>query len=176
MAENDEMTCLRKDEIEKLFEYREGALYWKIRVANKCPAGKRAGSISVGKYRKIMINGKNYYEHRIIYFLHYGYMPKVVDHINGCPDDNRIENLRDCTSSQNQYNKRLSKTSKSGVKGVCWSYVAKKWIAQITTNKKRKYIGSFDSLLDAEVAINNARRKFHGEFANEGRLKNGRHN
>jgi hypothetical protein len=170
MAPNNETNFISKHDLEKIIEYREGALYWKIRVANKCPAGTRAGYIGTGGYRKIMINGKNYSEHRIIYFLHYGYIPKVVDHINGHPSDNRIENLRECTVSQNQYNKRVSKKSKSGIKGVFWSKSAKKWICQITSNKKTKYIGSFKSLLDAEAAINDERNKLHGEFTNKGSL------
>ena len=66
--------------------------------------GKEVGYLdkSTG-YRYVEINGISYYSHRLIWFMHYGTWPKgQIDHINGIKDDNRIENLREATASENQ--------------------------------------------------------------------------
>lgn len=42
----------------------------------------------------------------------------MVDHINGLRDDNRLENLRWVTNSENQQNAKLGNKNNSGIKGV----------------------------------------------------------
>ena len=84
---------MTKEELHELFEYRDGNLYWKInRVTKKC-IGKKAGSKCKNGYEHIQINYKYIYSHRAIFLYHHGYLPKILDHINGIRDDNRIENL-----------------------------------------------------------------------------------
>ena len=61
----------------------------------------------------------------------------VVDHINHNKLDNRRENLRICTSQQNNINMPIRSNNTSGIKGVSWREDRQKWIARITINGKR---------------------------------------
>jgi hypothetical protein len=88
-----------------------------------------------------------------------------VDHINHNTLDNRKENLRICTNSENQMNKGKYKNNKSGYKGVCLKKSTGKWSASIKINKKQKYLGCFDDPKDAYRAYCNASRKNHGEYS-----------
>lgn len=92
----------------------------------------------------------------------------VVDHINGNGLDNRLENLRFCTSSQNTKNQVKHCRNTSGYKGVV-KYSGKKsdrWTARISVNNKIFRLGRFNSPKDAAKAYNEAAIKYHGEFAN----------
>jgi hypothetical protein len=96
---------LTQDEAHRLFEYRDGVLYWKVRPLsdfktkgrhvqwNERYGYQHVGSCA-GTYVNVSINKIRYQAHRIIFLMHYGYLPKVVDHINGNSRDNRIGNLR----------------------------------------------------------------------------------
>lgn len=85
-----------------------------------------------------------------------------VDHINGDRLDNRRENLRICTQSQNCTN-RASVKSKSGYKGVSkhWN----KWRAVIKVNQKKIHLGLFDTKEEAALAYNKAAKVYFGDFA-----------
>lgn len=87
-----------------------------------------------------------------------------VDHRNHNGLDNRNCNLRICTQSQNQANKRKS-YGRNRFKGVIQSGKSGKWIARIGVNKKKYIIGRFDSEVDAALAYDAAAIKHFGEFA-----------
>lgn len=89
----------------------------------------------------------------------------VVDHINGNKLDNRKENLRVCTQSQNSMNRRLFSKNSSGHKGVSWCKTKRKWQAQIMLNGKQKTIGRFHNIEDAILAYKKASQELFGEFA-----------
>lgn len=89
----------------------------------------------------------------------------LVDHANGNRLDNRRENLRICTRSQNQWNRGAQSNSKSGVKGVFWDARRQKWRASIKQHRKEKHIGYFDSIVDAANAYAIAAAQMHGDFA-----------
>lgn len=151
-----------------LFEYRDGEIYYKVsRSRNK--AGSKAGT-----YRKhdnayqVIIEGKHYLVHRIVFMMHYGYLPEFIDHADGNRANNRIENLREATNEQNAQNAKTRKDSVSGVKGIRWNKVDKSWSVRVQTNKKRITIGQFKDLELAELVAMEARNKFHGNFANHG--------
>lgn len=88
----------------------------------------------------------------------------VVDHINHNCIDNRKENLRICSVSQNQVNKKIQNNNTSGVTGVKWDKTSNRWIAQISINKKRisKYFKNFD---DAVKCRKDLEEVYFGEFA-----------
>ncbi len=88
-----------------------------------------------------------------------------VDHINLDTLDNRRENLRVATNSQNQYNKPLQKNNTSGYKGVTYFKQFGKWVARIRVNNKSIYLGVFDTPEAAADARKIAAIELHGEFA-----------
>ncbi len=87
-----------------------------------------------------------------------------IDHRNHCGFDNRRNNLRFCTNSQNQHN-RVPQIGTSKYKGVCWQKVAKKWLSQIKHNNNRIYLGCFENEKDAARAYDAKSRELYGEFA-----------
>lgn len=111
---------------------------------------------------------KKIYMHRIIINP---FMDEQVDHINGDGLDNRKENLRVCTNTQNQYNSKKRKNTSSKYKGVSFYKLSKKWNAKLQYNKKSLNLGYFNSEIEAAKAYNNASLKYHREFANINKLK-----
>jgi len=87
-----------------------------------------------------------------------------ADHINHNELDNREENLRICTLTENNRN-RISRTGTSKYKGVYWNKGKRKWHAQIGFNGKVIYLGQFISEIKAAKIYNNAALKYHGEYA-----------
>ena len=89
-----------------------------------------------------------------------------VDHRDGVKINNRRDNLRSATNTQNHYNKgKHTGNCSSQYKGVYYESSRNKYVARITVNGKTIGLGRFDSDRDAAVAYNNAAIKYHGEFA-----------
>jgi len=155
-----------------VFEYREGALYWK-KVNPQCKivkVGDEAGMVATlkgDKYRRLSIDGYHYLTHRVIYLMHYGYMPKVLDHIDGNSLNNRIENLRPASLSENSLNSKAKNTNTSGMKNVYWNKNEKKWVVKLFIKGKSNFFGYFKDKELAELVAIEARDKFHGKFACE---------
>ena len=159
---------MNKDILHELFEYRDGFLIRKIRTSNFAKLGVPITTIASNGYIQISVNNKLENAHRIIFMMHHGYMPELIDHINGIKTDNKIENLRAATSCQNKYNTKLRADNKSGIKGISWSKRSKKWHAYLSINNKRKNIGFFKDIFEAEKQVIYYRQLYHGEFANNG--------
>lgn len=87
-----------------------------------------------------------------------------TDHINGNKLDNRRENLRNVSHSQNQLHSRLPKTNTSGYKGVVWDKKNNKWQAQIKIKGKNLHLGRFSSKKGAIMA----RKEAEGQFLLKG--------
>ena len=100
--------------------------------------------------------GKRILEHRVIYEMHHGPIPEgmEIDHINGIRDDNRIENLRVVTRTENQHNVK-------SVKGICFHKAAGKFMASITVDKKQIYLGLHETEELAREAYLEAKAKYH---------------
>ncbi len=94
----------------------------------------------------------------------------LVDHKNGDGLDNRRNNLRICTRSQNCVNRVRTKGSKSKYLGVGWCNYRNKWLVKITVKGKQRCIGKFGSELEAAIIANISMRKYYGEFANPNNL------
>ena len=88
-----------------------------------------------------------------------------VDHRNGDGLDNRRENLRFATHSQNAANARLQQRNTSGYKGVYWDKVKKKWIARVVHEGKYHYVGAFEDRISASIARDKFAKQMFGEFA-----------
>ena len=97
-----------------------------------------------------------------------------VDHINGKPNDNRIENLRIVTHEDNMKNVKLPNNNTSGYKGVYYSTLERKWKAAIRINKKQKHLGTFNTKEETVAARKNAEDLYYGEYKRkENDLQNG---
>lgn len=157
---------LEQELLHELFEYRDGLLISKAsRANNKVKKGDVVGCLTKNGYLKTQIGAKEYLVHRIIFLMHTGFLPEYVDHIDGNPLNNRIENLRVATNQQNSYNSKKSKANTSGVKGVSWSMARSRWEAKIQESGKTIHLGRYINIQDAENAVRLYRIKHHGEFA-----------
>lgn len=88
-----------------------------------------------------------------------------TDHKNGDKLDNRKENLRTATKSQNVHNMGGRKNSTSRYKGVNWDKDRKKWLVRIANDKKQKNLGRYRSEEEAALAYNKVAIEYFGEFA-----------
>ena len=156
---------ITKDFLLTIFEYKNGELYWKIKTSKNTIIGSKAGSLYKNGYFVTTINYKRYYKHRLIYMMHHGYMPKIIDHIDNNSQNNKIENLRNASSSQNMCNQKIRIDNKSGAKGIGWHKIAKKWRASIRFENKQYHLGLFDNINDAKQAISLKRIELHTNFA-----------
>lgn len=106
--------------------------------------------------------------HRAAWLYMTGKWPEgEIDHINGITSDNRFANLRECSHQQNNHNQPIRKNNTSGVKGVRWCPVKKKWHAQVCLNYKVHH-AVFESLEEAKSGVMALRERLHREFANHG--------
>jgi hypothetical protein len=135
-------TDLTQERVLSQLEYNResGTFAWKQR-----PAGhtRKSGYVS------IHIDGVEVKAHQLVWFLETGNWPNVlIDHINGNPSDNRIENLRDASASK--------------LLGATWNKRLSKWQVQIKlANGARKYIGLFECPNEAHAAYLAAKRIHH---------------
>ena len=110
-----------------------------------CRHGKPVTTADKRGYKQINQGGKTIRQHRLAWYLTYGYWPKEIDHINGDKGDNRLFNLRECTRSTNMLNRPPQSNNKLGIKGVYWLKHAK----QYEVYYKSKRIGLFKTLDEA---------------------------
>jgi len=121
-----------------------------------------AGHLHRMGYRWISVFGNKIAAHRLAWLYVHGKWPNnQIDHINGNKDDNRIENLRDVTASENALNihKPMPK-SKTGYRGI--SIERGKYRAEICTRPKRHFLGRFDTLEEAKAAYDACKLKLMG--------------
>lgn len=94
-----------------------------------------------------------------------GNSSKEIDHINGNGLDNRRENLRFCTKSQNNMNRKLQSNNRSGYKGVSWWEHRRIWKATIKAKGKAKHLLYTPDPKEAVLAYNKAATSLYGDFA-----------
>lgn len=141
-----------------------GVLTWR-NTRGRIKAGCEAGSVTSEGYRAVCVARQRYYVHRIIWLITYGTFPvsgNDVDHVNGNRSDNRINNLRSVTRSQNgqnQHRGRAGKTSKHI--GVCWMARDKKWAAYIKVGGRRLSLGYHVTEGGASSAYLAAKAQYH---------------
>ena len=163
------LTIFMEDEMNKLdliidaLEEKDGILYWVKPNAPQVKIGSKAGSVNSDGYVLVKFQNKNYRAHQIIFHMHYGYVPEFLDHIDGNRLNNKIENLRPATSSQNNQNVKAKITNKLGVKGVCIE--RGKYKANIKINGKSKHLGYFYSLEEAKIVYEEFSKKIHGNYS-----------
>ena len=130
------------DRLHELFvaDFLAGTLHWRIDRGGR-KAGDRSGALNRGGYRRVTVDGKLLYEHRIIVSMIEGRTlgaDEQVDHENGVRDDNRIENLRIVTASENDRNRQCHRAGQPV--GVRWHKRNRKWQARIWLNGRIRHI------------------------------------
>lgn len=167
---------MKQEELKSLVSYREdGNLIWKERepvdriakTFNSRFSGKVVGSLATTGYLETAVKQKRYLVHRLVFLYHHGYMPEFIDHVNGVRTDNRIENLRAATHSQNMMNVKISKNNRSGslVKGVYKHGKAGRWRVQVMAEGKLHTKAGFPDMTSAEIYAENIRVDLHKIFA-----------
>lgn len=130
--------------------------------------GTIAGVTTNLGYRHIKIEQMKFMAHRLAWLVTYGSWPVFdIDHINGCKVDNRIENLREATRSNNCGNRRLESFGVSGFKGVHWNKKLGKWQVGIKKGGIKKHLGLFTDLEEAKATYLRAATDAFGEFARQ---------
>lgn len=172
LVKNDQ--SITQDLIKHRFSYdpETGVFIHRNPTSSRCKIGEVAGnSVGSAPYLYVGINYKRYAAHRLAWLYVYGEWPDAeIDHVNGNGHDNRICNLRKASPSQNQFNQKLPKNNKSGVKGLFWIERLGKWRACVAKTKDgfNGYLGIYSSRDDAIEAIKRGRKLLHGEFSNDG--------
>ena len=149
-------------QLHDLFEYADGKLFW--RINRGCVhAGDEAGALAPNGRLYVQAYGKKHLVHRVIWFLHHNEVPEFLDHIDGNPLNNKIENLRQATKAQNAMNRKVRADSLTGVKGIMKK--GKKFGASIYLNNKPVYLGTFETAELAKAAYAQAANANFKEYA-----------
>lgn len=143
------------------YDPETGLLSWVTEGRVKHVAGRISGANvgwSDGRYIRVKVRGVCYRAHQIAWALHYGCWPKyMIDHINGNGTDNRIENLRDVSHSENARNIHTPVRGWSGRRGVFFSRITKtgpRWVAVLGG----RHLGSFVTPEKAQAVYEKARK------------------
>ena len=156
--------CLTQTEANAVWEYRDGHLYWLTPPMNRIKIGDKVGHLHGNGYWNTMYKKRYYGVHQLVYLIHHGYIPENIDHIDGDPANNKIENLRPANYAQNGHNRKTNVNNTSGVKNVSKS-PSGKWKVMLLKKGKIVFYGLIHDLELAALTAAEARDKFHGEFA-----------
>ncbi|HWP55644.1 MAG TPA: HNH endonuclease [Pyrinomonadaceae bacterium] len=140
-----------------------GIFTWINGPNDRLRAGLRAGRTIAKGYISIRLDGRAYLAHRLAWFYRFGTWPAhQIDHINGRPSDNRLENLREADNHQNSANRKVR--SAHGVKGVKRTKSGR-WEAKLQHKGQFYALGTFDTIEEAGAAYLAKAKEIHGEFA-----------
>jgi hypothetical protein len=170
------------------YDPETGGLFWRRRERQHFSSGSRCDPAAQARqwnalwqdkpalstnssngYLKGAIFGRTLLAHRVVWAVHFGVWPKQIDHINGVRTDNRIANLREATSQENNRNRSLPSDNKSGRIGVRWHKPDSCWRAHIGVSRRRIHLGSFRKFQDA-VAAREEAEALYGFHPNHGRV------
>jgi hypothetical protein len=123
----------------------DGKVWWVKHPRRSTSNGTEAGNMMQNGYRKLKFSGKQYLTHRIAWLLQHKTWPiGDIDHIDGNPSNNKLDNLRDVSHSVNLQNRKsATRKNKTGFLGVVKR--KNKYAAHITKNGKQVYLGLFDT-------------------------------
>lgn len=122
--------------------------------------GLRAGTAGVRGYRQIWYKGRQYYEHRLAWFIMTGeWPPDQMDHIDRDRSNNKWSNLRLADQAQNNWNSK----NRSGYRGA-YRNDKGTWMSAITVNGRSYFLGNYDTPEEAHQVYMEVAEEIHGDF------------
>lgn len=156
-------TKVSREEVSALLNYdpQTGVFTHKVN-GHKRKVGAATGRLDNKGYVRIRLLGYEFKAHRLAWLLTYGTWPAAeIDHINGCPSDNRIMNLRDVSVAENGWNRtKAMRNNKSGYLGVSRSADGR-FHAQIGVSGEQRSLGWFSTAEEAAAAYATAKKCLH---------------
>ncbi len=157
---------LSVEDVRKFFNYdpETGLITWRVKRSQNVRIGDLCGYARSNGYLHVGFAYGLHYAHRIAWMHFHGEeAPEYVDHIDGNRANNRIANLRAATRALNAQNVRraYSNNKSSGLLGVYWRKIERRWQAKIQLNKKSYDLGFFDTKEAAHEAYLRAKRELH---------------
>ena len=151
------------------FEYRSDG---ELIIKKTTPRGRPLGSVVIGwtkrskhlKYRCMAVQGVKVRLHRVIFAIVHGYLPENIDHADGDTLNNRIENLRPCSKSENMFNEKIRSDNSTGIKGLGFIHTSSRWRGRIKVNGKVYFLQSKDRQKVIDW-ISKTRTALHKDFA-----------
>jgi len=153
---------LTQSRLKELLHYdpETGVFKWNVSRGRSIP-GSIAGYKRENGYIRIIIDYKKYYASRLAFFYMEGYFPEYdIDHLNRIRWDNRWGNLRHVNRRCNSRNRSISSLNTSGVTGVQWYSLDKRWVSKITIKGKTLYLGMSKNFKEAVRARWDAEVKY----------------
>ena len=157
---------ITQKQLKELLDYNKdtGIFTWKKRTSNRIKVGNPAGNKHGNGYIEMCILKQRHLAHRLAWLYEYGELPKLIDHINGNREDNRICNLRPASYAENAYNSKIRSDNKSGVRCVSWDEVRQSWEVRIKLDGKLKHFGNYKDLDEAAKVADKIRKEHHNIF------------
>ena len=155
---------LTQARLRELFDYdpETGVFIRKLCTANRHKLGEVVGYPGARGYRQVRAGGKTQMLHRLAWLWVHGVWPEFdVDHKNRNRADNRIDNLRPATRSENNHNAGISSANWSGFTGVAWDKSRCLWLASIRAKGKQYHLGRFPTRIEASAAYQAAKLTYH---------------
>ncbi|WP_298702471.1 HNH endonuclease [uncultured Brevundimonas sp.] len=144
------------ERLREMLEYdpETGELFWRRRPA---------GTINSEGYSQVSIDGKTILSHRVIFAMMTGAFPsEEIDHKDRDRANNKWDNLKPASRSQNMMNTGLLPSNTTGFRGVSWHKKTGAWHAKITVQGVKHHLGYFDTVEEAARAYNDAKVRFFG--------------
>lgn len=149
--------------LREAFTYSDGAFFWNPRKGEGREI-KRFNTVFAGSpvrpvvdragYLVLQLHGIRLKMHRAVFAYHHDEWPETVDHIDGDRSNNRVENLRPATKSEQQWNKSAKGYSTKG----------SRWVARIKVGGRRINLGSFQTERAAAEAYREAKVRLHNSY------------
>ncbi|UHD87242.1 AP2 domain-containing protein [Vibrio phage D4] len=130
-------------------------------------AGERLGTLNNDGYLKTVYKGVQIQLHQLAFLYMEGFIPEIIDHRDRDRKNNAWDNLREATHEDNNRNRKLLPSNKTGVAGVKYRPKTDNYEVDIRTGKgnPRLYLGRYPTKLEAIIARYNAEIK-HWGFSN----------
>lgn len=162
-----DMKTFTHAELLEVLEYHpvSGDITYRVDTQRKAK-GESATMNHIEGYLIVEIGKKQYLAHRLAWYMVHAVWPTQIDHVDHDRTNNKLTNLRDVSSRENQLNTSISRNNTSGVNGVRL-LPSGRYNAFITVNRKQLSLGTYDTIGEAAQARKRA-EQLHGFHANHG--------